>query len=335
MKPLMLSPDLYTNDLLIEEAPTGKTSCKQCHGIILKGSIRLTFRRFWSKSHYFHLNCFTPILKVRVYSAIVNQTRDTEKRQEVEQWIDAWNQQFTLSMQWLQVYMHKQVMSAQPPNRRGLLECFKYLDVRTLARVGGACKAWYHVSWEDEVWDLHVPGILGVGVQEGSGRAAYIFAYFALCLHCKKPLQNIERHMICPLTKRPKCLTCFANRSYRPLTLDWVKREERLSVKTLKELQVPIFDFHNHRCVYLYMLEGKLGLHRKQRALHLIENWKPEWAQVLPRALCDFLQNMEADCYENLEKALKKCPHDLHSSCLQVLQFVNEGRPIQEFDGGH
>ena len=327
----MLSPEIYTNDILIEEAPSGKTSCKKCHGSIPKAAIRLTFRRFWSKSHYFHLHCFTPILQVRVYSeANVNQVTDPEKRQEVEEWIEAWNQQFTLSMEWMQVYMHKQVTSAQPHNRRALLECFKYLDVRTLVRVGEACKAWYHVSWEAEIWDVHVLAVLGEGVQQGSGRSAYVFAYFSLCLHCKKPLQNSERHMICPLTKRPKCLACFANRNYRPLTLDWVKRD-RLSVKTLKELQVPIFNFHNRQCVYLYMLEGKLGLYRKQRALQLVENWKPEWTSVMPQALCEFLQSLEADCYEHNEKALLQCPLSLHSCLLQVLQFVNENKPIKTF----
>jgi hypothetical protein len=222
------------------------------------------------------------------------------------------------------------VMSIQPANRRVLLECFKYLDVRTLVAVGGICKAWHHVSWEDEIWNMHIPGVLGKGTAKGSGRAAYVFACFTLCIHCKKPLQSNERHMICPLTNRPKCLTCFANRIYQPLTLDWVKREDDLSARTIKELNIPIFDFHNRKCIYLYMLEGKLGHYRKQRALQLIKNGNPELAHIFTPATCEYLQNMDEKCYEQKGQIWENCPIELRQSCEAAINIVIEDKPLKK-----
>ena len=331
MKPLMVFYGMTTNDLLIEEAPTGKTSCKQCHKDIPKASIRVTFRRYYSKSHYFHLNCFTPILKVRIYFDGVSQMKDPERKQEVEGWIENWNRQFDLCTELLEIYMRKRVMSVPPPNRRVLLESFKYLDVRTLVAVGSICKAWLHVSWEDEIWDMHVSGILGGGTIKGSGRAAYILAYFTLCIHCKKPLQSNERHMICPLTNRPKCLRCFKNHIYRPLTLDWVKQSDGISARSIKELNIPTFDFHNRKCIYLYMLEGKLGHHRKQRVLQLIQKCNPDLARYFTPATCEFLQNLDEKCYEQRVQVWTNCTDELRYNCGAVLDIVMNDKSFKKW----
>lgn len=320
----MVHSGMSVNDLLIEEAPTGKTRCKQCSQDIPKASIRVTFKRYMSKSHYFHLNCFTPCLKVRIYFEKVSQIKDPERKQEAEGWIENWNRQFDLCTELLEIYMRKRVMSVQPPNRRVLLESFKYLDVRTLVAVGSICKAWLHVSWEDEIWNTHVIGVLGNGTIQESGRAAYILAYFTLCIHCKKPLQSYDRHMICPLTNQPKCLSCFENRIYRPLTLDWVKGEESISARTIKELQIPIFDFHNRKCIYLYMLEGKLGPYRKQRILQLMQKNNPDLANIFTPAVCEFMQSLDEKYYEKNIWAWGNCPEALRYNCEAALKIIIE-----------
>ena len=330
MKPLMLGPDIYFNDLLIELAPTGQTSCKVCHELISKADIRVTFKRNMCKSHYFHLHCFTPIIPVRVYSNTITTIIDVEKRQLVEEWVIDWNRQFTVRIDLVQNCNVKHVRSVEPKMRRALIECFKYLDGSTVVVAGGICREWYHVAWEEELWDLLLAKGFPALQTEDRGRIGYLTAYFARCLHCLKSLTPDECHMICPLTHRPKCLKCFQDKKYRPFALNWVKKSENVSVKILNNLQVPIFDFNKHQCIYLYMLEEKLGRYRQARALEVVSAWKSEWSDCIPAPLCRVLETLSEKTFGSRDSIYGKCEYKLYRECTKVLEFIESDKPISK-----
>ena len=258
MQPLHATPDTFCSEIYVEEAPTRVTNCKTCGKLFNRGDIRITLKRHYSKSHYFHLDCFKPVTNVRIRpeDVIINGKNDCVKG-IIENWVRDWNRKFTFDDKKVQIYTEKRVKSDQPSNRRALLECFKFLDVKSVVlTVGFVCKSWHYVAWEDELWYFS-------GKIDSNSRKSYILSYFHSCAHCNTPLCAETIHAICPLTNKPKCIQCYSVRENRPQRLNWIKTEFNVNPGRLKKLGVKTFVFDGVECTYLWIAEEIVAKHRK------------------------------------------------------------------------
>ena len=326
MKPLTATPETYSNDLTIEQAPTGKTKCKQCGERVVLGDIRVSFKRYWSKSYYFHLDCFTPITHVRVNTAgcAIKLESHWEK---VEKWAENWNKQFDFDEKCVEIAGKRRVLTGSTVQKRVLMEIFKFLEVKTIVSVVVfVSKGWYSASWEDELW---------ISLQNQSfprqiqSKTDYFTVFFSSCVHCGHFLTQKNRHMVCPLTKRPKCVVCYSNILFRPQFLPWVERSNGIKPKLLRFLGVKTFIFDGKECVYLYQALPKVKKHRKKLAEEVLNRKNEDYFRLVNGAFWEEVEKWQEDDFLDLNLQEYKLPNECRGGIhREILSFIAAGDPI-------
>jgi hypothetical protein len=286
------SPGLTRLSLLIEAAPTGLTHCKGCQKKIGCGEARVAFHRRCASSLFYHVYCYSPAIRARIDMNNVKIV-GTEIQEEVEEWVNDWNRQFDLSPASVKSFTEKRIKTETSQQKRILLEAFKYLDAISIVKlVTEVCKEWYHVSWEEELWQVLTRSYFPTWRGKQASRTEFITVWMTCCAHCEKELKNTKRHMVCPITFRPKCLSCFQDPKNRPMRLNWAKNEYYLSKSMIKSLNIPIFTYDNEESIYLYQSADQIIARRREyisEALELISN---EPVQFLLQDFLDSLLNI-------------------------------------------
>lgn len=276
----------------------------------------MAFHRRCASSLFYHLYCFTPVIRVRMQDTSI-KVIGTEIQEEVKEWINDWNQQFDLSPTSLQTFTEKKVKTEASRHKRILLETFKYLDAVSIVKlVTGICREWYHVSWEDELWQVLMRTCFPRWTGKRASRREFLTVWLTSCAHCNKELENENRHMVCPLTFRPKCVGCFRDGKNRPTRLNWAKNEYFLSPSLIKELGISVFSYDSEECIYLYQAADKLIARRREQITKVLEILSQEKTpKLFPKDLLDSLQTIPDD--KLLKPSLsryylsRKCQKDL------------------------
>lgn len=263
-----ISPSTQDNSLFIEEAPTNVTSCSHCTYLIELGDLRVTFYRSQRTSVYYHLSCFTPFTRLRIderdLDSGVIREKSKENQERLRDWLAQWNKQFLLSKHDLDSITRKSIATSPPPTRRVLLEAFKFLNPVCLgASVSLVCKAWYHVSWEEELWQV-------VGLPAHS-KEKYLQHLLTTCIHCQEVLAPEARFMVCPLLRRPKCRRCYSKKKYRPFRVQWARSAYKLTRDYLVKVGATLFEFDGQECCYLHQVKKLVDSHRKKIVSMLFE----------------------------------------------------------------
>ena len=317
---------VYSNSLTIEETQTAYTKCEACSAFIAKNQLRATFRRTSKGTRYFHLQCYTPGLSVRIHPTDLTLKIQSEDCQlEVVQWVDRWNQQFEDRHE---KYQLPRVKSEAGPQRRLLLEVFGYLTaVEIVKSAGEVCKSWYAVAWEDEVWKSHLPH-----PPAASLRAHYIVLYHRTCIRCGQFLQSAQVHMLCPLSHRPTCYTCYSLEENRPQHLLSLKGLYGLEPAVFKQLPtVRVFPFEGFDCVYYNEANAVIRKQRKELATAILARETPELVTLFGGESFRVLQGAtEADF------GIADMPHLLNRFSTyqdrnRLFEFIGALKPIKQF----
>ena len=217
----------------------------------------------------------------------------TEIQEEVEEWVNDWNKQFDLSPASVKSFTEKRIKTGPSHRKRILLEAFKYLDAISLVKlVTGVSKEWYHVSWEEELWQVLTRTYFPTWRGKQASRTEFITVWMTCCAHCEKELINPKRHMVCPVTFRPKCLNCFQDAKNRPMRLNWAKNQYYLSKSMIKSLKIPIFTYDNEESIYLYQAADKIIARRREFISEVLELINKEPVQLFPQDFLDSLLNL-------------------------------------------
>lgn len=315
--------------LVIEASPTGVTHCKACQKKIGSGEARVAFHRRCASSLFYHLYCFTPAVRVRIKDNSV-KVIGTEIQEEVEEWVNDWNKQFDLSPANLHIFTEKQVKTEANRHKRILLESFKYLDAISIVKlVTGVSREWYHVSWEDELWQVLTRTCFPEWTGKQASRKDFLKAWFTSCAHCNKALKNEQRHMVCPLTFRPKCVGCFRDANYRPIRLNWAKNEYLLPRSLIKELGFSIFSYDGEDCIYLYQAADRLKAKRREQIVQVLELLSQEnESELFPR---DLLNSLRAGSDDDLLKPGRFHYYLYRKDAKDLVEFVFQCKKLTKF----
>lgn len=324
-----LPPYVYSNSLTIEETQTAYTKCEACSSFIAKNQLRATFRRTSKGTRYFHLQCYTPGLSVRIHPTDLTLKIQSEDCQwEVRHWVDEWNKQFEITQEVYGKYQLPRVESEAGPLRRLFLEVFCYLTAAEIVQIAGkVCKSWYAVAWEDEVWQTHLPH-----PPASSLRAHFIASYLRTCLRCGTFLQPAQIHMLCPLSHRPTCLTCYSLEENRPQHLLMLQGLYGLDPAVFHKLpNVRVFPFEGFDCVYYNEANEAIRKERKALATAILALKTPELVTLFGAESFRILQEATEEDF-----GIANMPHLLsrfatYQDRNRLFEFIGALKPIKQF----
>ena len=295
------APYIYANKFLIEEVKTTSTKCEACSTAIIKQQLRVTFRRTSRGTRYFHLECYTPGLSVRIHPGdLTIKIQSEDKQLELMQWVDDWNQQFEVTPMMHARYTQKGVASHPDSYRRLFLEIFTYLSVAELLQIAGrVCRTWYDATWQDDTWQYRGTNFTPSSL---SYRAQYVISWIHDCMYCGKHLKNEEIHTFCPIHNRPVCYPCYSIEENRPQYVQILTEMYSLDPAVLKKLPIRVFNFQGYDCVYYPEASSTIAKARfslcqeilSQETLELVSLFGEETFQILHKAterdfgICEF-----------------------------------------------
>ena len=268
--------------LIIQLSPTEKrTLCSTCQGEIEKGELRTTVHKYMAGLEYFHFRCYVhkslePLTLEKILGKNVKKEEDVQR---VREWVDAWNRQFTAKEEEVPAqYLQKAVVTESTPLRRLLLEVFQYLSTGDIEKlVAVTCKAWLHVSRDQEFWRTRVISEFHPSETDSQGnyRRKYIALLRSFCWHCHYTPSLDSIFFKCPYFNQPLCKPCsdlsdcqiFSFRKFSSLMM--------FSYDLLLELQIPNFLYNRAISSYRYMILGKIIPYTEElkvRLIHEIES---------------------------------------------------------------
>ena len=225
---------------------------------------------------HYHLACYTHtgLTPVRADKVIGRNVKEDRDKQVVRNWVEAWNRQFSTKEEEVPVqFLQKAVVTASTPLRRLLLEVFQYLTMSEIeSLVALSCKAWFHVSRDEEFWRSRVLSQFEPAETEAQGnyRRKYISYWLSSCFHCKKPLSIDQICMKCPYFKRPLCTVCASLPNLKIISFSLYSRRTYFSYELLQELKIPCFQYRRALSSYLYMMVEQVVPYIKAQKAKLI-----------------------------------------------------------------
>ena len=290
--------------LVIHPSPTAKTRCTQCKTDIKKGHLRADVHKYMAGIDYYHLACYThtgltPLNADKVTGKRVQEDRD---KAVIREWVETWNRQFSAKEEEVPVqFLQKAVVTASTPLRRLLLEVFQYLTMPELeTNVALSCKAWFHVSRDEEFWRSRVLSQFEPAETEAQGnyRRKYIAYWQGSCWHCKLVPSIDQICMKCPYFKRPLCTACASIPDLKIWSFRKYSREVLFSYGLLQELNVASFQYRKALSSYLYMIKEKVVPYVEAQKAKLVREIEAQGLAVeTTLRLARDVENFNSDLY--------------------------------------
>lgn len=249
---------------MLDVCPSRLTHCEICNSPILLGALRVIKHRMYSRSLYYHLACWRPdpVIPLTLSALCTWKIKDRERLIEVEKWVQDWNQQFEMKEERvLAQYLGKAVSTAGTPLRRLLLEVFEYCTMTEIeTTVAYACKAWFHVSRDEEYWKTRF--IADFHPSETNAQCDYRRKYIVYlqgsCWHCCKLLEMKEILFKCNYYKRPLCKACAELPECHIKSVNEYSNYHYVTMATIARLSVPFFVFQKAKSSYMLLFQRYL-----------------------------------------------------------------------------
>jgi len=196
--------------------------------------------------------------------------------------VEQWNCQFEHREELVPAqYLGKAVNTAGTPLRRLLLAVFQYCTMAEVERqVAYTCKAWFHVSRDEEYWRTRFVVDYHPSETEAQGdyRRKYIVYMQGSCWHCCKLLEMAEVHFKCSYFKRPLCKVCADLPECEVISFHEYASSHRVTSTTLIHLSVPSFPFRKAKSSYMLLFQRCLTLYSTTRRKQLLATIDSEHA---------------------------------------------------------
>lgn len=156
-----------------------------------------------------------------------------------------------------------------------LVAVFRFLSAKELEnKLAFICKDWLKASREDDVWKNRFIAAFHPSEEEigqAEYRKRYISGLSNACWHCGRfPTPN-NTAFRCPLYGRPLCKPCFQHSECQIQSLSTFSKVYGVSTTTLRELDIPAFQYANAKSTYMKILLNKVVDHAEGRKRELID----------------------------------------------------------------
>lgn len=262
---------------MLEVCPSRLTRCLICKSPILPDTIRVSKHRMYSSTLYYHLACWRPdpVIPLSLSSLCTWKIKDKEQLKEVEKWVEQWNYQFEHREELIPAqYLGKAVSTSGTPLRRLLLAVFQYCTMAEVeSQVAYTCKAWFHISRDQEYWRTRFVADYHPSETEAQGdyRRKYIVYLQGSCWHCCKLLEIAEVHFQCSYFKRPLCNVCVDLPECAVVSFNEYASSHQVTSATLAHLSVPSFLFHKAKSSYMLLFQRCVLPYSATRLKQLLE----------------------------------------------------------------
>lgn len=249
----------------VEDCPNTRSTCKDC-------SLPIAFQAPRVKTEtrrYSHLGCYRPRLPATIdlTQDVLNQLQKPQNQEVFQEWVAKWNSQFLPFSSW-------NVGKSPQSNRfsRGHIEIFKFLShTEICGLVGLTCHLWYELAWSEELWIslAHRDFPLEAIPPTLPAKEGYMQLYTHTCLACRRLPQQIK--VICPVSKRPICSTCFQKPSSSVFQVNEYVSLLGISQDYLHEASIPVYAYNDKNWVFSHQADELLIDHRAKRRAELLE----------------------------------------------------------------
>ena len=287
----------------VETNHSGPIRCRACCQTITNGNLQVVQRSTKFGIRVVHLSCWRPET-TQPYKAdwfFVMDVEARDKRGELVAWVNKWNSQFETKEEHVPAqYLTKSVMTTETPLKRLLLEVFQYLTVTdTETKVAYTCKAWFHVTRDEEFWRTRFMLEFNPSQteQQGNYRRKFIAYRLGSCWHCKKLLSLPEISQRCPIFNQPLCKTCSRSSDCRLVSFTTFTDRCKATPATLKHLQIPYFLKLGSKVSYLLLFKTKMQAYAEARRRLLIQYIDLNHPELLTISLKNELQNFNFEAF--------------------------------------
>lgn len=245
--------------------------CRACHTVIAKEALQVVTHSSQLGVSVCHLACWRAERVVPMqFSWFQFGNIEAESRiQEVKDWVEAWNLQFRPRGDLVPAtFLKKAVITAETAIRRLLLCVYQYLSGREVdTTVAYVCKAWFHVSRAEEIWQtLFLREFQSPETEKkGHFRRQYIAYVLAACWHCKSIKSLGEIYWKCGIYQRPLCKECARKPACSIIAISSYVCTYKVSKYVLKDCALPSFLVNGAPHTYYHLLRAKLQPHAETR----------------------------------------------------------------------
>ena len=181
------SSNVYYISFKVEYCKSYSIYCKTCRLKFKEKDIQIIYSSY--TTDYFHLHCFTPIVKQYIRKQDLRITLTGKDLKVFEDWLESWNKNY-FCLDYKPKSGETFVQSLFPninKNIRSLLEIFKFLNLKDiLTSVIYVNKEFYYVVWRKEFWQFLIFRDYGMRKICEDPRDFYIFYCGRLCGDCFK-----------------------------------------------------------------------------------------------------------------------------------------------------
>lgn len=271
----------------ITVAPNDQAPCGVCNEPFQTDQLRVTSHRYRGGAcQVSHLPCFHPlsIAPIRIDDFELIGVTSQPHLEAIETWTYTWNLQFEVDEgQIPEKYLRKGVESNETPLRRTLLTVYEYLSVVEIETLAACvCRAWYHITRDQELWKLRfIREFNPVETElDGEYRRKYMAFERNRCWHCHRiPIVN-EVKRKCKLEGKPLCVPCSRLRECRVVTLHSFSKQRNVPLKTLERLQVPYFEYYSGKSCYLHLIIERVLPHAEHRRSLLLQLLRTQYTDM-------------------------------------------------------
>lgn len=258
-----------TNIIAMEDCTNRKATCQECTHPILPTHPRVRA----AQRKYCHLNCYKPKYPVTILpeSDVTNSLHSPENQALFSSWIHQWNVQF--SPRDMSSLPSQTVPSTSPINRL-YLEIFKFLTHHEICLLAGrTCKEWLMYTWNQELWvDLIARDFQDERRDfEVSAREGYMRLRAETCLACCKRPQEGQIRVVCPLSQRPICSSCFQKPGSSVFKVHEYAKLMGISQDYMREACVPVYSYNSSHWVFSHQADLKIQQYRLKRRSEMLE----------------------------------------------------------------
>lgn len=259
--------------VLVESNYSGPLKCYTCRLLLPYGALQVVKITSMYGYRVYHLACWKPDKAVpyELANFTFGDAEAREKKGEVEAWVHSWNKQFGPVEEAMvpPLYLNQAVSTTYSPLRRLLLEVGVYLTTGEMeTRVALVCKAWLHVTRDEELWKTRFISEFRPLETDAQGnyRRKYIAHVLGSCWHCNtiKPAADIQFR--CRLFKRPLCKQCAKQPLCYITSFHNYMHSHWISKSVLDSLAIPSFlHRRNAKSTYMLVYQSKVKPYAESR----------------------------------------------------------------------